>query len=136
MAAVAAAFAVLVMFLVVRYASQNPDRANLGAEVVRLDAERTAARIRETGPYPMQDPVGDRDVYLQHTGDDPGRGWVLVHAYPPGEAEKKCALVWDVERDLFEAPCSKRTYPADGSGLTTYPAPVVDGRVVIDLRGD
>lgn len=133
---VALAFAAGLVFLVVRYASNNPESANLGSEVVRLDAERTAKRIDETGPYPLQDPNGDRDVYLQHVGNDPGTGWVLVLAYPPDEPDKKCAVVWDVEHDRFEAPCSKRTYPADGSGLTTYPAPVVEGRVVIDLRGN
>lgn len=135
MSLVAVAFAAALVFLVVQYASKNPDSANLGSAVVKLDAERTAKQIAETGPYALQDPRGDRDVYLQHVGDDPATGWVLVLAYPPGEPDKKCAVVWDVKRDLFEAPCSKRTYPADGSGLTTYPAPVTDGRVVIDLRG-
>lgn len=132
---VALAFAGALVFLVVQYASKNPETANLGPSVVKLDAKRTASRIDETGPYPLQDPRGDRDVYLQHVGDDPEKGWVLVLAYPPDEPDKKCAVVWDVKRDLFEAPCSKRTYPADGSGLTTYPAPVQEGRVVIDLRG-
>ena len=135
MTLIAVAFAGTLLFLVVQYASKNPGTANLGSSVVKLDAERTAKRIEETGPYPLQDPRGDRDVYLQHVGDDPATGWVLVLAYPPDEPDKRCAVVWDVERDLFEAPCSKRTYPADGSGLTTYPAPVTDGRVVIDLRG-
>jgi hypothetical protein len=119
------------LFLVVRYASQHPDQANLGNEVIRLDAGRTAKRIRSTGPYPLQDPNGDRDVYLQHVGDDAFRGWVLVLAYPPGE---RCAVVWDVKREVFQSPCTKRMYPPDGSGLTTYPVPVEGGRVVIDLR--
>lgn len=132
---VAVAFAGTLMYLVVQYASENPDSANLGAGAVELDAKRTAERIDETGPYALQDPRGDRDVYLQHVGDDPLTGWVLVLAYPPGEPDKKCAVVWDVKREQFEAPCSKRTYPADGSGLTTYPAPVQEGRVVIDLPG-
>lgn len=136
MSLIALAFAGALLFLVVQYASENPDAANLGSDVVKLDAERAAERIAETGPYALQDPNGDRDVYLQHVGDDPETGWVLVLAYPPGEPDKRCAVVWDVKRDLFEAPCSKRTYPADGSGLTTYPAPVEKGRVVIDLRGN
>ena len=135
MSVVGVAFAAGLLFLVVAYASKNPDSANLGSEVIRLDADRTAERIEETGPYPLQDPRGDRDVYLQHTGDDPGTGWVLVLAYPPGEPEKRCAVVWDVKQDVFVGPCSKRTYPPDGTGLTTFPAPVENGRVVIDLRG-
>lgn len=126
------AFAALLLFVVVRYVSRNPDVANLGADVIRLDADRTAERIEETGPYPLQDPHGDRDVYLQHVGDDPQQGWVLVLARSPNEP---CTVLWDVERDVFEAPCSDRTYPPDGDGLTTFPAPVENGRVVIDLRG-
>lgn len=125
------AFAGVIVFIVVQYVSQNPDAANLGSQVIRLDAERTAKTIDNTGPYPLQDPHGDRDVYLQHTGHDPHAGWVLVLARGPDG----CAVVWDAKRELFEAPCTKRTYPADGSGLTTYPAPVENGRVVIDLRG-
>ncbi len=125
------------LYLVARAVADNPGNANLGAEVVRLQAERSAERIDETGPYPLQDPDGDRDVYLQHVGDDPMKGWVLVLAYPPGvtPGDKRCALTWDVERDVFVAPCDNRTYPADGTGLTTFPAPVEDGRVVIDMRG-
>lgn len=133
--AVVVAAALLV--LVVRYASRNPDEANLGSGVIRLRAERLAQTIDESGPLPMQDPRGDRDVFLQHTGDDHEEGWLLVLAYPPGrEGEKRCALSWDVRRDVFRSPCEDRTYPPDGAGLTTFPAPVEEGRVVIDLRGD
>lgn len=138
MSVLTVAFALGLLYLVARAVSDNPDSANLGSEVIRLDAERTADRIDETGPYPLQDPVGDRDVYLQHVGRDPMKGWVLVLAYPPGVApgDKKCALTWDVKRDVFVAPCDgERTYPPDGTGLTTFPAPVEGGRVVIDLRG-
>lgn len=137
MAVVAVAFGLGLMYLVARAVSRNPGSANLGSEVIRLHAERTAERIEETGPYPLQDPHGDRDVYLQHVGRDPLRGWVLVLAYPPGVApgDTRCALTWDVARDLFVAPCGGRTFPADGGGLTTFPAPVEEGRVVIDLRG-
>lgn len=128
----AVAFAAVVLFMVVQYASRNPDAANLGSEVVTVNAEVMAERIAETGPRAYQDPRGDRDVYLQHTGDDPEKGWVLVLAYPP---DANCAVLWDVKRDVFEAPCTGRTYPPDGTGLTTFPAPVQDGKVVIDLRG-
>ncbi|HVF73487.1 MAG TPA: hypothetical protein VM938_00455 [Acidimicrobiales bacterium] len=127
----AVAFAGVLLFMVVNYASQNPGDANLGSDVVTANAEVMAKRIAETGPRAYQDPRGERHVYLQHTGDDPQRGWVLILAQAPDG----CAVLWDVKRDVFEAPCTKRTYPADGTGLTTYPAPVENGRVVIDLRG-
>ncbi len=133
---VALAMAVGLLALVVRYASRHPDQVNLGSEVIRLRAERLARTGEDTGPLLMQDPRGDRDVFLQHAGDDPEHGWLLVLAYPPGrEGEKRCALAWDARRHVFRSPCEDRTYAADGTGLTTYPAPVEDGRVVIDLRG-
>jgi hypothetical protein len=126
----------IVVFTTVNFVSENPGEANLGAKVIRIRAERMAAEIAERGPAPFQDPVGDRDVFLQHTGDDPETGWVLVLAYPPGhEGEKACALTWDAARDQFRSPCEEgRRYPADGAGLITFPAPVTDGKVVIDLR--
>ena len=126
----------IVVFTTVTFVSKNPGEANLGAEVIRIRAERMAAEIAERGPAPFQDPRGDRDVYLQHTGDDVETGWVLVLAYPPGhEGEKRCALSWEVAREQFRSPCEdNKRYPADGTGLTTFPAPVTDGKVVIDLR--
>ena len=131
----AVAFGALVLFLMVQYISANPDRAELGAEVVRVRAERMAETIDSTGPLPFQDPSGDRDVYLQHTGRDAEKGWVLVLAYPKGrEGEKKCAITWDAKREVFRSPCTRSTHPPDGTGLTTFPAPVEDGKVVIDLR--
>lgn len=135
--ALAVVVAAALLFLVVRYASRNPDQADLGSEVIRLRASRLAGTIDRSGPLAMQDPRGDRDVFLQHTGDDPEKGWLLVLAYPPGrEGEARCALSWDGRQERFRSPCEKRTYPPDGEGLTTFPAPVEDGRVVIDLRGD
>ncbi len=130
------AFAAIVLFTVVRYVSANPDEADLGPQVIRVQAARLAERIDSTGPLPFQDPRGDRDVYLQHTGDDPQNGWTLVLAYPVGrEGQKRCAITWDNKRRLFRSPCTGSTHPADGTGLTTFPAPVEGGKVVIDLRG-
>jgi hypothetical protein len=131
----AVAFGVLALFLTVQYVSRNPRQANLGAQVIRVRAERMAETIDSTGPLPFQDPNGDRDVYLQHTGRDAEKGWVLVLAYPKGrEGEKKCAITWDAKRERFRSPCTRSTHPPDGTGLTTFPAPVKDGKVVIDLR--
>lgn len=125
----------VLLFLVVQYVSKNPDEANLGAQVIRVRAERMADTIEKSGPLPFQDPSGDRDVYLQHTGEDPEQGWVLVLAYPAGrEGEKRCAVIWDARREVFRSPCTDSTHPPDGTGLTTFPAPVEDGKVVIDLR--
>ncbi len=131
----ALAAAGVLLFLTVQYVSKNPNDANLGAQVIRVRAERMAETIEKTGPLPFQDPSGDRDVYLQHTGDDPEQGWVLVLAYPAGrEGEEKCAIMWDARREVFRSPCTDSTHPPDGTGLTTFPAPVEDGKVVIDLR--
>jgi hypothetical protein len=137
MTLVALAAAGVLLFLTVQYVSKNPDDANLGAQVIRVRTERMADEIADRGPVPFEDPDErrSRDVYLQHIGDDTEQRWVLVLAYPAGrEGEEDCAITWDRRREVFRSPCTDSTHPPDGTGLTTFPAPVEDGKVVIDLR--
>ncbi len=57
-----------------------------------------------------------------------------VDAHPPG-APSRCVVRWEGDRRAFVDPCSEREYPADGTGLVSFPTEVnQDGRVVIDLR--
>lgn len=132
--AVTVALAGAVMFLVVRFAAENPEKANLGSPVLRLDAERLAREIAERGPLLFKDPLGrDREVYVQHVGDDPRTGWVAVRAYA-SRASLDCLLQWERARSRFVDPCTGETFPADGRGLTTYRADVAGGEVRVDLR--
>lgn len=134
LAAVAAA-AVLVFF-VVRFAARNPDEANLGPTVVRFDADRLGREIAERGPFLFKDPLtraAGRELYVQHLGRDPERGWTGIRAYA-SRVTLECLLRWDGPAQRFVDPCTGVSYPADGTGLVTYPATVQGGTVTVDLR--
>jgi hypothetical protein len=133
---VAVAVAVVLVYAVVRFAAQHPDDANLGSRVLRFDADRLAAEIAERGPFLFKDPLTrrpGREVYVQHLGRNPKRGWVGVRAYA-SRAALECLLRWDGAGHRFVDPCTGATYPPDGNGLVTYPAPVKGGTVTVDLR--
>lgn len=118
----------------VRFAARNPDKANLGSSVLSLDAERVAREVRQRGPVLFKDPLNrDREIYVQHLGPDPDTGWSAIGAYA-SRVDVECLLRWEQARRRFVDPCTGRAYPADGRGLTTYPAPVTGGVVRIDLR--
>jgi hypothetical protein len=110
---------------------------NLGDDVfsdIRAD-EELARDIAERGPLLISDVAGgDRDVFVQHVGDDPEKGW-LVFAARPADAGRDCTLAWDGEQEQFDDPCSDRTFPADGEGLKQYPVERdEDDFLVVDLN--
>ncbi|MGH9152579.1 MAG: hypothetical protein ACRD03_09320, partial [Acidimicrobiales bacterium] len=131
----ALALAAGLIWAVVRFASENPEKAGLGDTVFRVGrAERLARTIADDGPFLVQDPLSagrGRNVYVQHLGGDPDEGWLAVEARVPGDPG--CAVSWDRGQESF-ADCRDTGYPADGAGLTTYPAEVTDGEVSVDLR--
>ena len=120
---------------VVRYAAQNPEKANLGDRVFEVgSAERLAREVDDRGPFLFQDPLSrgrGRNLYMQHLGGDPDKGWLAVEARLPGQPG--CTVTWDRARATF-VDCHGTTHPEDGSGLTTYPATVEHGVVSVDLR--
>lgn len=126
--------------------------ANRGTVDVRLgtdtfveqDAEAAAQQVEQGGPILYADTAGgDRDIYLQHLGDDPEEGWVAFAARPPG-VSRECTLRWDGDDEVFRLldpagratdECDGREYPADGEGLPTYPVTVdEDGKLDVDLN--
>lgn len=130
----ALAFAGLLVAVAVRYAARNPEKANLGSSVLSLEADRLAREVAERGPVLFKDPLNrDREIYVQHLGSDADKGWVAVRAYA-SRVSLDCLLSWNASKRLFVDPCTRRSYPPDGEGLTTYPAPVAGGVVRIDLR--
>jgi len=131
----ALALAALLLFLVVRFASRNPDQVNLGPEVFRVgNATRLARAIEEGGPFLFKDPLNrEREVFVQHLGADPNAGWSAIRAYASRVAVE-CLLRWEPGPERFVDPCTSRSYPADGAGLTVYPARVENGVVSVDLR--
>ena len=52
-----------------------------------LDADRISAEIADRGPILFSDVAGgDRDIILQHLGDDPETGWFAFDARRVGDA--------------------------------------------------
>jgi hypothetical protein len=126
--------------------------ANRGTVDVRLgsdtfaehDAEDAAQDIAENGPILYPDTAGgDRDIYLQHFGDDPDEGWIAFAARPPG-ASRECTLQWDPRDEVFRlldssgkvsGGCDGSEFPGDGEGLPQYPVTVdADGNLEVDLN--
>jgi hypothetical protein len=111
----------------------NRIEVRLGDDVfVAGDAANRSAAIAADGPILLPDVAsGDRDVYLQHLGDDPATGWLVFDARRPG-AGRDCTLVWT--GGSFTDPCDGTVVPADGTGLNAYNASVNDeGKVEVDL---
>ena len=127
--------AVALMWSVVRFASENPEKANLGDPVFQVGrAERLAREIDDAGPFLFQDPLargGGRNLYVQHLGDDPDEGWLAVEARRPDRPD--CVVQWDREAAAF-VDCDGTRIPPDGEGLTTYEGTVAGGQVSVDLR--
>ena len=136
----ALAFAALLVFLVVRYASNRPDEVNLGDRVFEVGrADRLARRISEQRePFLFKDPLNrERELYVQHLGTDAKNGWLAFEAYAPSAPrEIRCLLDWQRDQRRFRNPCGQpSTFPEDGAGLVSYSATVDEtGIVVVDLR--
>jgi hypothetical protein len=100
--------------------------------------ERLAAEIAERGPIFYGDVSGrkDRDMILQHLGDDPDEGWHAFLAAPIDRA-RDCTWAWQPDEQLFRAKCdTDLTAPADGAGLPQFDVTVTDGEIEVDLNAD
>ncbi len=114
---------------------------SLGAGgVFTAPAEPIAETIADSGPTILPDVASrDRDIILQHLGDDPLTGWYAFAARPL-DASRDCTVTWVPDEAIadggdFFHECSGTRFPADGTGLTQYPV-VVDpsGTVSVDLN--
>lgn len=116
---------------------QRSNRLVLGDLDFRsLDTDNMASEIAENGPILWPDVAsGNRDIWLQHLGDDRGVGWSAFEARPSGEP-RECNVVWDASTAEFVDPCADGVrYPADGEGLPSIPV-YLDGReLIIDING-
>jgi len=98
-------------------------------------ADQRAPSIERDGPLLFSDVAsGQRDVYVQHLGDDVATGWLAFDARRAG-TDRSCTLHWNRDTSVFNDPCDGSTVPADGEGLVHYPVEVTkDGNVVVDLN--
>jgi hypothetical protein len=94
-------------------------------------AKDFAPTIARGGPILLPDPQGrSRDIFVQHLG---GTDWRAFEARAAG-APRRCVLSWQQDAREFRDPCDGRVYPADGTGLVSFPTVVNDdGDVVVDL---
>jgi hypothetical protein len=129
---------VLVVFIIAipNLTSSGKVEVQLGPE--RFDARSAddrAAEIAERGPILLPDVAGnERDVFLQHLGEDPRTGWFAFDARRP-DASRACSLSWQADRRQFVDPCDSTVIDERGTGLRQYTVEVTDeGNVVLDLR--
>ena len=136
---------VALILLIVVFVFAIPSLSDSGKVQVRLgsdtfpagQAKERAATIRNDGPILFSDPAsGQRDIFLQHLGDDDTTGWLAFDARQADQG-RECTLKWDSGDNQFNDPCDGSTVPAGGTGLTHYKVVITDGgAVVIDLNPD
>ena len=129
------------MLFMINLASRGGETVEVRLGDDRFDAgfadgpQGRAAAVAEGGPILFADVAGgDRDLILQHLGDDPLSGWYAFAAAAPGKP-RDCFVQWQADEQVFED-CDGDEYPADGEGLTTYVVAVEDGRLLIDINAD
>lgn len=90
---------------------------------------------REQTPLLLSDVSGgDRDIFLQHIGDEPATGW-FAFAVRPLDAPRDCFVNWERDEQFFSYNCDDRTFPANGEGLFQYPVVISEtGEITIDLN--
>ncbi|MGD9794581.1 MAG: hypothetical protein AB7V43_13975 [Acidimicrobiia bacterium] len=136
----------LALWFVAVRSSDNSESSdiNLGDDVFSLGKAKDRARsIEEDGsPFFFPDLLvdGTRDIYVNHLSDEVDEGWVAFAARVPG-SERRCTLVFprggNPRTDVFTDPCTNQTWPADGTGLPSYPVTVTESGVLqVDLTPD
>jgi hypothetical protein len=136
-----------IAFGVAQLASQGKVDVRLGSDTfAQQDAEDAADKIADDGPILYADAAGgDRDIVLQHRGDDSADGWVALAARPPG-VSRECTIqsrdrdgpfrLLDADGEVSDA-CDGREFPPSGEGLPSYPVTVdADGKLDIDLNAE
>ena len=119
--------------------SRNSTDLAIGDQTFQAgSAEKKAELIDRSGPILYADVSGnkDRDMILQHLGDDPDKGWYAVLAAPLDQS-RDCTWQWQRDDEIFLAKCDKSlTAPADGKGLPQFKVTVEDGRIDVNLNAD
>lgn len=119
--------------------------SNRGSVEVRLgddvfqagNAESIAERIAAEEPITYSDVAGgNKDIVVQHLGDQVNTGWYAFAARPPGTS-RDCSVDWQPDSQTFVLPCTNEEFPADGAGLPQYRVRVTeDGDLRVDVRGE
>lgn len=111
--------------------------AQFDAGFIGRQSEEIAAR----GPilYADAGSSGQRDLYIQHIGDDPEVGWLAFSARRVGDP-RDCSVVWDAATRTFtmtsstDRVCDEVSFDELGCGLLRYPVEVIDEKVIVFLN--
>lgn len=116
--------AVLLVVFVLRLSSSPDAKVQLGDAVFEVgQVRKLAPLVDRDGPFLFQALNGQRDIYVQHLGNDAATGWLAFEAHAPGQP-RTCQLVWRQAEGRFHDPCTQAVFPVDGKGLTQYPTEV------------
>jgi hypothetical protein len=118
-----------------RLASTGEVTVQLGDDTFEAGDPAGMSRIiARDGPILYADAAGGRrDIWLQHLGADPGRGWYAFDAHRPGTG-RDCTLQWQPAAAVFTDPCDGAIIEAHGDGLPGYEVRIEDGELIVDLN--
>jgi hypothetical protein len=128
----------LFLFAIPKLTETGKIEVHLGSDTFALGNARVKAPdIDQNGPFLFSDPgTGQRDIFVQHLGDDPVKGWSAFAARRPGTG-RECTLVWSQATKVFTDPCDHTTIPADGAGLPHYSVTIsADDQISVDVAGN
>jgi hypothetical protein len=136
-AAVAIVLIAVVTVLLALAASRGDVDINLGDERFEVGHTEDIIDLIDEGdgmPALFPDLVSrGRNIFVQHTGDDPDEGWVAFGAFDPDDPT--CFIKIDREARTLVSACDPDvTYPLTGEGLRFYPTSVEDGTVIVDIN--
>ena len=114
----------------------STNRLVLGdTEFGSINADNIAAEIAENGPILWPDVGnGDRDIWLQHSGESPADGWTAFDARNAGVG-RECNVMWSATNREFADPCTGTVFPSTGEGLPQIPVFIDVRELVIDING-
>ena len=134
--------ALLLGGFVIWLASQSSDVEIFGSRDFNAgDIGAISREIDDRGPILYSD-VGsrrERDIILQHLGDDEEEGWLAFAARRP-EDPRDCFFTWDPEAgDFFltsdtDTVCDDVRVDAMGTGLVAYTVEIRDGDIRVLLN--
>ena len=116
-------------FLMLRLADSGGVDVRLGdAEFSAGTAASRSRDIAEGGPLLFPDPRGsDRNIFIQHLGEDPNRGWLVFETRWPG-SPSSCSLTWEA--------VSRQFVPPDSLECQGLPRAEADGTAVVLANAD
>jgi len=100
--------------------------------------ETIADSVAEDGPilFPdLKSADGTRSIVVDHTGDDPARGWQVYYGHP-ADRDPSCLVSHTPGTRIF-VDCEGRELAPEELALPTSVRPIVENRATlfIDLRG-